>query len=102
MIILDLLNNLPLTYENSCKYALVFDLHSVDKLQEFQITINTKNKAKPIMVNNNQYILFGDIFSEIHNGGLYSHLYEFFTNNLELNIQIITWDEAVVLVDNGV
>ena len=102
MTLLDVLDQLPLSYEQGVLYALIFSADLIPELEAVQAATPSQHRAKPVALTDGRYMLCGDLLSEVGEGGLYAAGFSKFNAELFSQVEIVLYDDAIALLPEQV
>ncbi len=91
---------LPISYEDSKQYALVFTPQLAARLAELHAEHGTTNCVPmPRVLTDGRLMLCADVLTEVGPGGLLQGMWEAADQSVLLPaVEVIPWDEAVALL----
>jgi len=98
MTLLDILDQLPMTYEEGLAFALIFAADLIPELEAVQEVTPGQHRAKPVELIDGRYMLCGDLLSEVGDGGLYADGFSRISADLFSQVEIVSYDDAVALL----
>lgn len=98
MTLAELLPRLPLSYDESRSYGLVFDAALAVRLAEVQSEAPTQNYARPVVLTDGRFLLCGDLLSEVGPRGLYAAGFARLDAARFDEIAVLPWTDAVALL----
>jgi len=102
MILTDILDQLPLTYEHGQSYALIFHADLLPLLEAVQSAIPSQHRADPVVLADGRYMLPGDLLSEVGEEGLYAAGFNAFDPQVFQQIELIPFEDGVALLPEPV
>jgi hypothetical protein len=97
MTVADVLNRLPLPYDEAVTYGLVFAADLAQRLAEVQAEHPSQHMAVPRQLTDGRFLLCGDLLSEVP-AGLYASGFSHLDPGRFNEIEMIPWAEAVAML----
>lgn len=101
MLLSDL--NLPISYEEAKKHALVFSSELAEELKNLHHFYGNQNLVpQPVGLNDGRVMLCGDILTETQSGGLLSEVWDHIDHEtIDSQIEVIPWEEAIKMLSKN-